>query len=250
MVLPHIDPKVLEPYRKAPGNELLSGRMTSPESSAALVANVFGYFAEETTAKLFPVCALITACHEPPISVSPERELRFPWNGGRHPWLDVVIETENWLIGIECKRYEPFRTGSSRPPLSEAHWRPVWGDRMGPFDWVRNSVKDGSLLTRHLDCAQLVKHAFGIRTQAQKLRTQAALAYVYAEPARWPEGRPISKADIAAHRAEVASLQASLSGAEVLFASVTYQALLKAFLVSPDHGAQRHAAIVREHFDI
>jgi hypothetical protein len=29
----------------------------------------------------------------------------------------------------------------------------VWGDRMGPFDRVHNTVKDGSLLTRHLDCA-------------------------------------------------------------------------------------------------
>jgi hypothetical protein len=35
--------------------------------------------------------------------------MRFPWAGGRHPWLDVAIETPNWLIGVEAKRYEPFR---------------------------------------------------------------------------------------------------------------------------------------------
>ena len=28
---------------------------------------------------------------------------------GRHPCLDVLIETSNALIGIEAKRFEPFR---------------------------------------------------------------------------------------------------------------------------------------------
>ena len=31
-------------YERAPGNELASGKFTSPESSAALVANAFGFF--------------------------------------------------------------------------------------------------------------------------------------------------------------------------------------------------------------
>ena len=35
--------------------------------------------------------------------------MRFSWSGGLHPWLDVGIQTAERLIGIESKRYEPFR---------------------------------------------------------------------------------------------------------------------------------------------
>ena len=35
--------------------------------------------------------------------------MRFPWKDGRHPWLDVGMESATTLIGIESRRYEPFR---------------------------------------------------------------------------------------------------------------------------------------------
>lgn len=39
--------------------------------------------------------------------------MRFPWAGGRHPWLDAAVETERYLIGVESKRFEPFRDAKS-----------------------------------------------------------------------------------------------------------------------------------------
>jgi hypothetical protein len=35
---------IVESLKKSPGNELSSGKFDSPESSAALVANAFGWF--------------------------------------------------------------------------------------------------------------------------------------------------------------------------------------------------------------
>jgi hypothetical protein len=34
---------------------------------------------------------------------------RFPWSGGRHPWLDALAETPETIIGVESKRFEPYR---------------------------------------------------------------------------------------------------------------------------------------------
>jgi hypothetical protein len=55
-----------------------------------------------------------------------EGQLRFPWRGGDYPWLDVVVTTQHALIGIEAKRYEPFRDQESAS-FSKAYLRHVWG---------------------------------------------------------------------------------------------------------------------------
>ncbi|WP_137102330.1 hypothetical protein [Azospirillum argentinense] len=112
-------------YEAAPGNEIASGKIMSPESSAALVANAFGLLLDHP-AELPPLpgCA---ALGWPATSVRLEALVRFPWAGGRHPCLDVLVETSAALIGIESKRFEPFRS-KSETALSDAYWRPVWGD--------------------------------------------------------------------------------------------------------------------------
>jgi hypothetical protein len=69
----------------------------------------------------------------PASSLHLEALVRFPWSGGHHPCLDVLIATPHSLIGVEAKRYEPFRPKSQADPVSdwsEAYWRQVWGDSM------------------------------------------------------------------------------------------------------------------------
>jgi hypothetical protein len=64
------------------------GYLNSPESSAALAVNAFGWFLEQP-AELPPI---------PPLAdidwaadrADVEPHMRFPWQGGRHPWLDAV----------------------------------------------------------------------------------------------------------------------------------------------------------------
>ena len=92
---------------RAGGNELASGKFASPESSAALAANGFGWFIERPS--LLPAFPGLDDIRWPAVSVEIERQMRFPWRGGRHPWLDAAVVTQTHLIGVESKRYEPFR---------------------------------------------------------------------------------------------------------------------------------------------
>jgi hypothetical protein len=115
--------RIVACYRAAGGNEIESGKFASPESSAALAANTFGFFLDR--ASDLPALPGCDALGWPATEVNLEALLRFPWSGGRHPCLDALVLTKNALIGIESKRYEPFR-GKRLAGLSEAYWRQVW----------------------------------------------------------------------------------------------------------------------------
>ncbi|MEX0406031.1 hypothetical protein ABGN05_10185 [Aquibium sp. LZ166] len=243
--LPHLDAaSLLARLKAAPGNEIDSGKFASPESSAALAVNFFGWFC--LRGDTFPGFPGLPALDRP-VRVDVERCLRFPWSGGRHPWLDAVIETPKLLIGVESKRYEPFRT-KAVPTLSEAYRRRVWGDRMAGFEAVRDGLMDGSMRFDRLDAAQLVKHALGLRTQAAKSGKLPTLVYLHAEPTHWPDGRAISSELHAAHRNEIADFAQRVDGDEVSFVSVSYASLLAYLAASPDEDLRRHGAAVGEAF--
>jgi len=190
---------ILARYQAAGGQEVLTGKFASPESSAALVANAFGFFLNVPELLSLPEPSVAAGSVS---EVLLETQMRFPWSGGYHPWLDVVVETPDSLIGIESKRYEPFRDTKS-VEFSDAYARPVWGDNMRPFEALRRALLNGESRFQFLDAAQLVKHAFGLRTQATKRNKGAFLVYLYAEPVTYPDGRPIQAADKTAHRREV-----------------------------------------------
>ena len=82
----------------AGGNEIESGKFSSPESSAALAANAFASFVDQPSR--FPPLPG-TAEMGPTQRVDVEFSARFPWSGGRHPWLDAVVLTSTHLIGVE-----------------------------------------------------------------------------------------------------------------------------------------------------
>src|SRR5690348_10362454 len=117
-ILPHLPrARIKACYAQAPGDEL-RGKFISAESSAALAANAFGLFLEQPQ-------LLEGLPGQRALEVGLECELRFPWAGGRHPCLDVLIEGAEALIGVESKRYEPFRA-HCLAEVSDAFLRPVW----------------------------------------------------------------------------------------------------------------------------
>ena len=118
--LPGVPGKEIERiFNAAPGNEIASGKFDSPESSAALAANAFGFFLNgEWDLPPLPMCERVEWTG---LSLSLEQEVRFPWRGGRHPVLDVLITTRSAFIGIESKRFEPFR-GKTPATFSDAYW--------------------------------------------------------------------------------------------------------------------------------
>lgn len=225
--------------RAAGGNEEASGKLASPESSAALAVNAFGWFIERP--ELLPAFPELKHAF-PAKLVDVEYQARFPWSGGRHPWLDAVAISATHLIGIESKRFEPFRD-SKTASLSLAYDRPVWGQNMKPFEDMRDRLRSGASRFEYLDATQLVKHAFGLVTDARRKARQPALVYIYAEPTEI-SGRPISEVARLQHRSEIAQFAEAVAGAEVKFSVTSYREWLK--LMQGD--AAHHAARVETAF--
>jgi len=234
----------------APGNEIATGKFDNPESSAALAVNAFGFFLR----RAFDLPALPGCEGEiwPARSLFIEAELRFPWRGGRHPVLDCLVETPSALIGIESKRFEPFR--SRKPPsLSDAYWRPVWGNRMGGYERVRDGLRDHPGSFAHLDSAQLFKHAFALRSEVHRRDRRRVLRpilfYLYAEPEVWPaSGEAVEEHAKARHRDEIETFAATVVDDEVSFVSCSWRRLLDVWAGLPDGRICAHARAVTERF--
>jgi len=100
---------------------------------------------------------------------------------------------------------------------------------MRRYEEARDDLRDGKLVYRHLDACQLLKHAFGLRSQIQRetpSERTPVLFYLYAEPSRWSDGRSLQQADFEQHRDEIQDFSARIAGDEVAFLSCDYHALL------------------------
>lgn len=236
--------------RAAPGDEIESGKFDHPESSAALAANAFGFFLHRV-----PDLPPLPGCTDeqwPARSLSLETTVRFPWPGGRHPVLDCLVATPSALIGIESKRFEPFRDKKSAA-FSDAYWRPVWGGRMKGYEGVRDRLNENPHLYAHLDVAQLVKHAFGLRSQVHRTGAHRGLRpillYVYAEPDVWPRtGRVIDDDAKAEHRVEIARFARHVADDEVTFVSCSWRDMLNFWCRVSCEDIRAHADSVIERF--
>lgn len=237
-------------YSAAPGNEIDSGKFGSPESSAALVGNAFGIFLDRP--ETLPPQPGTSDGGWPARSVTLETIVRLPWAGGHHPCLDVLIVTGSALIGIESKRYEPFRV-KTPAEISDAYSRDVWGSQMARYARCRDGLRDRSLTFAHLDAAQLVKHAFGLRTAVHRVPAWSGLKpilyYLFAEPEHWPGDKgPVAAADRARHRAEIETFSEMTAGDEVSFRFCSYSELLSDWAAQPNPEVAAHADAVGRGF--
>ncbi len=212
---------ILECLKRSPGHEIRSAKFDGPESSAALTANAFGWFLNR--AGDLPPLPGVPAGQV--ASVTLEAEMRFPWAEGRHPWLDVGIETHTTLIGIEARRYEPFRPLKANG-FAEVVDRPVWGEKLPGFTKLRDELVRGHESYLCLDAVQLIKSAYGIYSRAEKRATGAVLVYLYAEPATWASGKKVDPKRIALHRREVAAFGRAVAGDAVTFVPIRWSELL------------------------
>lgn len=119
---------------------------------------------------------------------------------------------------------------------------------MEPFERMRDRLRDGALKFQRLDAVQLVKHAFGLVTEAGRRNKAAALVYLYAEPQAWADDRPIDRDAWEVHSAEVEQFATHVAGAAVLFRACTYRQMLAAFENSADDDVQRHGCRIVERF--
>lgn len=239
--------QIEEIYNAAPGNEIASGKFDSPESSAALVANTFGFFLNRPgDLPLLPWCMDIGW---PASSLALEKEVRFPWRSRwGHPVLDVILATSSALIGIESKRFEPFRD-NPEAHFTDTYWREVWDDSMSGYQGVRDTLRENGSFYTFLKADQLVKHALGLLTRTRPNKEYAGLSpilfYLHAEPDRLPSSnKPIEDEAKAAHREEVKHFARSVKGDEVRFMACTYHDMLAAWKRSESREIREHAKAV------
>ena len=234
----------------APGNEIKSGKFDSPESSTALAVNTFGFFLNRLEElPPLPECGFLTW---PAFSLDIERRVNFPWRGGKHPVLDILVAMVDAVIGIECKRFEPYRTLKD-PPISETFWRPKWGDRMNGYQSIRDALYRNKKLYTHLDAAQLFKHALALRAQVtlsgrDHHGKKPILMYIYAEPSVWPRsGKSVSQEAKSKHRKEIADFAKRVEGDEVRFVPCSYRTLLSSWKEcgAPDVRVHAEAVLAR-----
>lgn len=211
--------EIIKRLEGSDGNEIGSGKFFNPNSSAALAINCFGWFLHKP--ELLPAFPSLEITF-PAVEIEVEYQVRFPWSGGRHPWLDAAIFTPDHIIGIESKRYEPFRD-TKQVAFSEAYSRDVWGANMSPYIQMRNDLSSRKLNFKYLDAAQLVKHAFGLVTQANKMDKKAQLVYLYSEPKSIGNQRVIETDELKGHREEIAQFSEAVADAEVKFFAISYR---------------------------
>lgn len=209
---------VLQRLMEAEGDEIVSGKFVSPESSAALAVNCFGWFIPRP--ERLPALPGLEYAGTPEL-VDVEFCARFPWAGGKHPWLDAVVQTSSTLIGVESKRFEPFRD-RKKVSFSDAYNRDVWGPNMKRFARMRDRLRSGEIGFKHLDAAQLVKHAFGLVTAARRRNLAPALFYIFAEP-EFRDGRQIDNGAFERHRQEATQFAEAVAGDEVTFRFASYR---------------------------
>lgn len=232
---------ILECLKRSPGHEIRSGKFDSPESSAALVANAFGWFLNRPLV-LPPLPGVPAGQVE---TVTLEAEMRYPWKGGRQPWLDVGIETSTTLIGVESHRYEPFRPGKAQG-FAELIDRPEWRETMGAYTRMRDDLVAGKVDFDAVDAVGLIKQAYGIHTRAQKRALGGVLVYLYAEPKSWASGKPVDPARVVQHQKEIAKFARMVAGDAVVFVPVRWRDLLNQWAALP--ALKPHVAALREKF--
>ncbi len=175
-----------------------------------------------------------------------------PWHGGTHPILDVLVDTSSALIGIESKRFEPFRD-KPEAHFSDASWRDVWGDCMSGYQGIRDALRDNGKLFRSLKADQLVKHALSLRTRTRPGKQYAGLSpvllYLYAEPVLLPNSnKRISDEAKAVHCDEIRYFAQSVRGDEVRFAVCAYRDLLAMWSRNANPQIREHAKAVICHY--
>lgn len=124
---------------------------------------------------------------------------------------------------------------------------------MKGYEGVRDTLRGNGRLYASLDAAQLVKHAFALRTALHNRKSghnglTPILLYLYAELNVWPNGRPVSDSEKAKHRQEIARFAKVVAGDEVAFISCPYQRLLEDWARHKEAWIRAHAAAVARRF--
>lgn len=208
------------------GNEL-QGKFLAPHSSSALAVNSFGWFAgQKGRASLAGHCGLDLVGFEQKFPTGLKR--------AQPPNLDIVLQRKEDLIAVESKCLEYL---NPKPPKFSSRYRTEILDERRNNSWfaeMERIVEGKGSSYRHLDVAQLIKHALGLGYRQERAVT---LIYLWWEPANSNEF-PV----FAAHRKEVERLSDMIGESQPAFRALTYTSVWEEWLASQDERLAGHAA--------
>lgn len=216
------------------GKDIARAKLLNNESAAALAVNSFGYFIPRP--EIFPAFKGLEFTGKAK-EIEIEFKPRLPWEGGKNPNLDAIIKTQNYFIGVESKRYEPYRDDKSIK-ISDNYYEPIWGNNMRGFECMRDDIRIARYEFQYLDAAQLVKQAFGLYTEAKYHKLKPVLVYLYAEP-KTLKGIEIWPKSFTDHRDEIKAFADAVRGNDVIFHALSYREWIENFGdEAKEHGAR------------
>lgn len=207
------------------GNELHS-KFLAPHSSSALAVNSFGWFFGKPGLLDLPGYGVQDLVGF---------EQKFPTGLVRAeaPHLDVVLANDDRIVAIESKCLEFLSPGA--PAFSERYRTEITDERsQGPWYQEMVRILEGKGESyRHLDAAQLIKHALGL---SYKQERPVTLLYLWWEPAN-ADAFPV----FAAHRDEVERFALNLGEGQPRFVAMPYNDLWSYWLQSARSDVREHS---------
>lgn len=211
--------------KKGSGNELLT-KFLAVHSSSALAVNTFVPFkCPDNSSQL--TLAGVRGLSAPVF----EKQLRTGL-GGTPPNLDVFVESNTTVIGVESKCLE-YLTPKTAKFVNSYDQR----DKLSVEDswWdLLQELKNDPANSSHLDVAQLIKHYLGLRKLYAGKR-RIILMYLFWEPENWHEFNEFKK-----HRRAIDPFSRRIADSEVHFVAQSYPSLWAEWDdegVLPDHVA-------------
>ncbi len=211
------------------GNELES-KFLAVHSSSALAVNTFALW--KTDPQSYTLCN-ITGFNQLTFEKKCRTGLR-----GTPPNLDVLLECETAVVGIESKflehltrkkpKFSPSYSRDKLPQIEDLWWKALGHYRNAP--------------QQHLDVAQLIKHYLGIRKQCAHKDTKVLL-YLFWEPENALELPEFRK-----HREEIREFASRIDGGSVRFEAMSYPELWNNWNVRKDLSA--HVANLRRRYSV
>ena len=217
------------------GGKELELKFRAVHSSAALVANHFAHFKQESS-------QLVMLGQSGFNSVALEKKLPTGLRG-IPPNLDVFLENPDTCIAIESKLLE---TLSPKRP----HFSPSYSKDLLPYcepQWWNLIKSAGGASEGYLDAAQLVKHYLGLIYHVEKntIDKKAMLLYLYWKPENAEEIREYQK-----HDQEVEEFRKKVAGTSVDFVSMSYSELWEVWSKEPSLAEHAKKLIERYSLEI
>ncbi len=201
-----------EDFEGANGNELYK-KFRAAHSSSALVVNTFARWKKDPTSlDIFGNTNFNRMTFEGKCSTG---------LGGTPPNLDILLTSDDSIIGVESKFTEYLKP--KKPHFSSSYQREKLPQAEDEWWNLLEKVRDGS--PQYLDAAQLIKHYLGLRYLNNKegfANHKITLLYLFWEPENWKDYDVLKK-----HRKEIENFTNQVKSSSVKFIAKSYSELWK-----------------------